>query len=85
VVECEGRVTAPAHFFYRDCLQKRDALIITARDAEQDMLITLTADIVAAHVTNNSVSVSNLADRSIVINVPSWQIARQHVELERRD
>ena len=49
------------------------------------MLITLTADIVAAHVTNNSVSVSNLADRSIVINVPSWQIARQHVELERSD
>ncbi|MDO7837109.1 MucR family transcriptional regulator [Sphingobium sp. HBC34] len=33
---------------------------MTATDAGQGMLITLTADIVAAHVTNNSVSVGDL-------------------------
>jgi predicted transcriptional regulator len=34
---------------------------MAANDETEDMLLTLTADIVAAHVSNNSVAVNDLA------------------------
>jgi len=38
----------------------REIEIMADTEAAQDMLLTLTADIVAAHVSNNSVAVNDL-------------------------